>query len=63
VDGKLLDELQVFLSERSIRPGMGEWAADREWIRMRLHQEIFNHAAFQGGGLDIHYLERRLGLR
>ena len=28
-----------------------------------LHQEIFNHAAFQGGGLDIHYLERRLGLR
>jgi len=28
-----------------------------------LHQEIFNHAAFQKGGLDIHYLERRLGLR
>ena len=28
-----------------------------------LHQEIFNHAAFQNGGTDIHYLERRLGLR
>ena len=28
-----------------------------------LHQEIFNHAAFEKGGLDIHYLERRLGLR
>jgi acetyl-CoA carboxylase, biotin carboxylase subunit len=28
-----------------------------------LHQEIFNHAAFQNGALDIHYLERRLGLR
>jgi acetyl-CoA carboxylase biotin carboxylase subunit len=28
-----------------------------------LHQEIFNHAAFQKGALDIHYLERRLGLR
>jgi len=28
-----------------------------------LHQEIFNHAAFRNGGLDIHYLERRLGLR
>src|SRR5271170_7777862 len=26
-----------------------------------LHQEIFNHAAFQKGGTDIHYLERRLG--
>jgi acetyl-CoA carboxylase, biotin carboxylase subunit len=28
-----------------------------------LHQEIFNHAAFRTGGQDIHYLERRLGLR
>ncbi len=28
-----------------------------------LHQEIFNHAAFKAGGLDIHYLERRLGLK
>ena len=28
-----------------------------------LHQEIFNHAAFRQGSLDIHYLERRLGLR
>ena len=27
-----------------------------------LHQEIFNHAAFQAGGTDIHYLEKRLGL-
>jgi len=28
-----------------------------------LHQEIFGHAAFQQGGVDIHYLERRLGLK
>jgi acetyl-CoA carboxylase biotin carboxylase subunit len=28
-----------------------------------LHQEIFNHAAFRQGSLDIHYLERRLGLK
>jgi acetyl-CoA carboxylase biotin carboxylase subunit len=28
-----------------------------------LHQEILAHAAFQSGGLDIHYLERRLGLK
>jgi acetyl-CoA carboxylase biotin carboxylase subunit len=28
-----------------------------------LHQEILTHAAFQAGGLDIHYLERRLGLK
>jgi acetyl-CoA carboxylase biotin carboxylase subunit len=28
-----------------------------------LHQEILAHQAFQAGGLDIHYLERRLGLK
>ena len=44
VDGKLLDDLQVFLSERNIRPGVAEWSADREWIRMRVHQEIFNQS-------------------
>ncbi len=27
-----------------------------------LHQEIFQHLAFQQGGTDIHYLEKRLGL-
>jgi acetyl-CoA carboxylase biotin carboxylase subunit len=27
-----------------------------------LHQEICQHAAFQQGGTDIHYLEKRLGL-
>lgn len=27
-----------------------------------LHQEIFQHSAFQAGGTDIHYLEKRLGL-
>jgi acetyl-CoA carboxylase, biotin carboxylase subunit len=28
-----------------------------------LHKEIFQHAAFRAGGTDIHYLERRLGLK
>jgi acetyl-CoA carboxylase biotin carboxylase subunit len=28
-----------------------------------LHQEIFQHGAFKMGGTDIHYLERRLGLK
>ncbi len=27
-----------------------------------LHQEIFQHSAFQAGETDIHYLEKRLGL-
>ena len=28
-----------------------------------LHQEIFMHSAFRAGGTDIHYLEKRLGLK
>ncbi len=28
-----------------------------------LHQEICQHAAFKAGGTDIHYLEKRLGLK
>ena len=28
-----------------------------------LHQEVMAHSAFAKGGLDIHYLERRLGLK
>ena len=28
-----------------------------------LHQEIFQHAAFKTGGTNIHYLEKRLGLK
>jgi acetyl-CoA carboxylase biotin carboxylase subunit len=28
-----------------------------------LHQEIFQHGAFKAGGTDIHYLEKRLGLK
>ena len=28
-----------------------------------LHEEIFQHTAFKAGGTDIHYLEKRLGLK
>jgi acetyl-CoA carboxylase biotin carboxylase subunit len=28
-----------------------------------LHQEIFQHSAYKAGGTDIHYLEKRLGIR
>ncbi len=44
VTPQLLDEFQGFLSKRRILPGVGEWSADREWIRSRLKQEIFNQA-------------------
>ena len=36
----MLDELQVFLSSRNIRPAVGEWLRHREWVQSRLKQEI-----------------------
>lgn len=43
----LLDEFQLFLSQRNIRPGIAEWSSKREYIAGRLRQEILN----QGRGV------------
>ncbi len=40
----VLDEFQVYLSDRGIQPGIAEWSSEREWIRYRLKTEIFNQA-------------------
>ena len=42
VSNALLDEFQGFLAQRSVQPGVNEWSVEREWIRSRLRQEIFN---------------------
>jgi len=34
----------VFLSERSIQPGISEWTAERDFVSNRLKTEIFNQA-------------------
>jgi carboxyl-terminal processing protease len=44
VPASLLDEFQAYLAQRNIQPSVSEWSADREWIRSRLKQEIFNQA-------------------
>lgn len=44
VTAALLDEFQVYLSERSIRPSLPEWSAERGWISTRLETEIFNQS-------------------
>ena len=44
VPSQLLDRFRVFLSERNIQPGIGEWSRDQEWMRSRLKQEILNQA-------------------
>ncbi len=46
-----------------MKNALAEMVVEGIKTNVALHQEIFNHAAFQTGGTDIHYLERRLGLR
>ncbi|MCU1335195.1 MAG: C-terminal processing peptidase-3 [Bryobacterales bacterium] len=36
----MLDELKVFLSERSIQPSVTDWLSHSDWIASRLQQEI-----------------------
>jgi hypothetical protein len=36
----ILDELKLYLSERSIQPGLAEWLSHREWVESRLKQEL-----------------------
>lgn len=45
-----------------MRNALAEIVIDGIKTNVPLHQEIFQHAAFQAGGTDIHYLEKRLGL-
>ena len=40
----VVDDFQVYLSQRNIRPGMNEWLSELEWVRSRLKTEIFNQA-------------------
>jgi acetyl-CoA carboxylase biotin carboxylase subunit len=42
---------------------LSEIVVDGIRTNIPLHEEIFQHAAFKSGGTDIHYLEKRLGLR
>ena len=45
-----------------MKSALGEIVVEGIKTNVPLHQEIFQHAAFQAGGTDIHYLEKRLGL-
>ena len=42
VSSRMLDDFQLFLSEREIRPGLAEWSSTVGFIRSRLKQEFFN---------------------
>ncbi len=45
-----------------MRNALSEMVIEGIRTNIALHQEITNHNAFQAGGTDIHYLEKRLGL-
>jgi len=48
-----LDEFQVMLSQNNIRPSVGEWSQERDWIRNRLTQEILNQALGVAKGDEV----------
>jgi acetyl-CoA carboxylase biotin carboxylase subunit len=45
-----------------MRNALNEMVVDGIDTNILLHREILQHAAFEAGGTDIHYLEKRLGL-
>lgn len=45
-----------------MRSALSEIVIEGIKTNVPLHQEILAHSAFQAGGTDIHYLEKRLGL-
>ena len=55
VTDNIMDDLQLFLSERNIRPGLSEWSTDRDWIRNRVQQEIFNLALGVAKGDEVEF--------
>lgn len=50
---EILDEFQLWLSRRNIRPSLAEWTSEREIIRRRLKQEILNQAAGVAAGDEV----------
>ena len=44
VTGDILDDFQLYASERGIQPSVAEWFENRQWIQDRLRVEIYNQA-------------------
>jgi carboxyl-terminal processing protease len=52
-DPRMLNDFQLFLSERRIRPALSEWSAHLDYIRNRLKQEVLNLTAGVARGDEI----------
>ncbi len=53
VTPELLDDFRVYVAQRKIQPGIGEWSAVRPWIENRLKTEIFNLALGVAKGDEV----------
>ncbi len=49
----IMDEFQLFLSRRNIRPGVAEWSIERQWMRNRLRQEVLNQSIGVAAGDEV----------
>lgn len=58
-----LDEFQVWLSQRNIRPGLGEWTRERSGLVARLTQEILNQAISVNAGDEVEVRNDRVVTR
>jgi carboxyl-terminal processing protease len=56
VTPQMVDEFQLFLSRRNIRPALHEWSAERAYVVSRLKQEILNLAAGVAAGDEVEAL-------
>ncbi len=53
VDGAVMDDFRVFLSERSIQPSVPEFLQVRDWAQSRLQQEIMTQAIGVAKGDEV----------
>ena len=53
VTPSILEDFQIYASDRNIQPGVAEWAAVRAWLQSRLKQEIFNQALGVAKGDEV----------
>ncbi len=53
ISAGMLDDFQLYLSRRNIRPGVSDWSAEREYTRRRLKQEILNQGIGVAAGDEI----------
>ena len=53
VTPELLDEFKVFLASRNIQPSIAEWGEERNWISVRLEEEIVTQARGVDKGDEI----------